>query len=171
MKTKTIKLLPLKSRISSMLFDYILQADRPVPLSELAELVSSSNHPRQPAQQKLSPSALVNMYLSNLVKNRIDNINPCTNKPGIYVPSQRVLDQIKADTAAKNDTDLGIEIPEPEPEPEPIKWVGQVAAPRQYDVMHAPAYVPPPILCRGGKSIREVLEDHPSRHASYIPAL
>lgn len=150
MRTKPIKLLPLKSGISSMLFDYILRADRPVPLSELVELVSASNH-TDLLHQKLSPYALVNMYLSNLVKNRIDNINPCSNKPGVYVPSQRVLDQIKADTAAKADavpvvTAADDDQPEQEsPYPPPPRWIGTPALPPQYDVMRAPVYVPPPI--------------------------
>ncbi len=33
--------------------------------------------------------------------------------------------------------------PEPKPEPAPTRWVGEKALPPQYDVMHAPVWVPP----------------------------
>lgn len=154
------QLQPLTSPISIAMFDYIAAADRPVPFDELVGVL---NH--MPADEKgRTPSQITSMYVKKLLKHRIDNINPRRNEVGIYVLSQLALDHLSAGSAQQPQA-------EPAPEPQPA-WVGQVAAPRQYDVMDPNnVYVPPPILCRGGKSIREELEEHPTRQASYIPAL
>ena len=130
------------------------------------ELVGVLNH--MPADEKgRSPSEICSLYVNRLSKHRIDNINPRRNDPGIYVLSQLALDHINADSAQ---AESAIE-PDPEPEPLPA-WLGQPALPRQYNVMDPKnVYVPPPILCRGGQSVREELENHATRQASYIPAL
>lgn len=153
------KLQPLTNPVSIAIFDYIAAADRPVPFDEIVGVV---NH--MPADEKgRTPSQIASKCVRKLCEHRIDNINPRRHEGGIYVLSQLALNHLSADSAQQPQA-------EPAPEPQPA-WVSQVAAPRKYDVMHAPAYVPPPILCRGGKSIREELEEHPTRQASYIPAL
>lgn len=154
------KLRPLTNPVSIAIFDYIAAADRPVPFDEIVGVV---NH--MPADEKgRTPLQIASKCVKKLCDHRIDNINPRRHEGGIYVLSQLALDQLSADSAKQPQA-------EPAPEPQPA-WVGQVAAPRQYDVMDpSNVYVPPPSLRRGSRSIREELEDQPIRQASYIPAL
>ena len=157
MSAKKSNLLPLKCPTSIAIFEYILEAGRPVPFAELVEMAASL----PPDQHGRTAAVQMNYYLPKLTRHRIDNINPKRGMPGIYVLSQLALEQIKGETINKLQAD-----------PAPVKWVGQPAAPRTYDVMDPNnVYVPPPSLRRGGKSVREELEDHPTRQASYIPAL
>lgn len=159
MSAKKSNLLPLKCPTSIAIFEYILEAGRPVPFAELVEMAASL----PPDQHGRTAAVQMNYYLPKLTRHRIDNINPKRGMPGIYVLSQLALEQIKGETIHKLEAD---------PAPAPVKWVGQPAAPRTYNVM-APenVYVPPPSLRNGGKSVREELEEHPTRQASYIPAL
>ena len=152
------KLQPLKCPTSIAIFEYILAADRPVPFAELVEMAASL-----PADQHgRTPSARMNYYLPKLTRHRLDNINPKRGEPGIYALSQLAKEQIKGETIHKLQAD-----------PAPVKWVGQPAAPRTYNVMDPQnVYVPPPSLRKGGKSVREEIEKHAaSQTAAYIPVL
>ena len=159
MSAKKSNLLPLKCPTSIAIFEYILEAGRPVPFAELVEMAASL----PPDQHGRTAAVQMNYYLPKLTRHRIDNINPKRGMPGIYVLSQLALEQIKGETIHKLQAD---------PAPAPVKWVGQPASPRTYNVM-APenVYVPPPSLRCGGKSVREELEDHAARQATYIPVL
>jgi hypothetical protein len=156
------KLQPLKCPTSIAIFEYILAADRPVHFAELVEMAASL-----PADQHgRTPSARMNYYLPKLTRHRLDNINPKRGEPGIYALSQLAKEQIKGETIHRLQADAA-------PAPAPAKWVGQSAAPRTYDVMDSQnVYVPPPSLRKGGKSVREEIEDHATRQqAAYIPVL
>ncbi len=48
----------------------------------------------------------------------------------------------------------------PAEQPVPPRWVGKAVPPRQYDVMHAPVYVPPPELRRNACALRPDANDH-----------
>lgn len=158
------KLQPLKCPESIAIFEYILQADRPVPRDELVEM-AARRLPPDP-KGRTYPDA-VSYHLAKLLRHRIDNINPHRNQPGIYVLSQLALKQIK------HVNELHTVDAAPGPAPAPVKWVGQPAAPRTYNVMDSQnVYVPPPSLCKGGKSVREEIEAHATRQqAAYIPVL
>jgi len=155
------KLQPLKCPESIAIFEYILQADRPVPRDELVEM-AARRLPPDP-KGRTYPDA-VSYHLAKLLRHRIDNINPHRNQPGIYALSQLAKEQIKGETIHRLQAD---------PAPAPVKWVGQPAAPRTYNMMDPQnVYVPPPSLRKGGKSVREEIEDHATRQqAAYIPVL
>ena len=154
------KLQPLTCPISIAIFEHILASDHPVPLADLMRVVARlPDDPRGRTTLERTNCGLV-----KLKRHRIDNINPHRNQPGIYALSQLAKEQIKGETIHRLQAD---------PAPAPVKWVGQPAAPRTYDVMDPQnVYVPPPSLRKGGKSVREEIEKHAaSQQAAYIPVL
>ena len=91
MSAKKSNLLPLKCPTSIAIFEYILEAGRPVPFAELVEMAASL----PPDQHGRTAAVQMNYYLPKLTRHRIDNINPKRGMPGIYVLSQLALEQIK----------------------------------------------------------------------------
>ena len=132
------------------IFERIANAVGPVTNADLLSLFPAPTDALAKAHADLVSEHLRELAAAKL----ISNIAPAGGKYAYWV---------KVATKAEPDAD--------QPNP-PAAWVGQPAPPRQYDVMDPNnVYVPPPSLRRGGKSVREELEDHATRQASYIPAL
>lgn len=155
------------SPMRKAILDHISSANgRPVTRTDLLLLFPATTDALANAHAEL-----VDEHLRALVTDKqIVNIAPAGSKSGCgyWVRVDAYTPKPKPDAAAvavDADDDSG---------PTPTSaWVGQPAAPRTYNVMDPQnVYVPPPSLRKGGKSVREELEEHPTRQqAAYIPVL